>query len=360
MTNIAPISKSILIMAGGTGGHIFPGLAVAEYLRLEGWRVYWLGNPQGMEYNIITQKGITFESVQFGGLRGKGIMTKIMLPVNLMKASYQSLKIMRKIKPDVLLGMGGYITFPAGLVASLTGYPLVLHEQNSVAGLVNKVLSKFASRSLCAFPEALPHAEWVGNPLRADILQLPTPDERFANRSGNLKILVVGGSLGAQALNQIVPQAIALIPENQRPTITHQAGQKNLDELVGYYQDAKVTADFVPFIENMAKAYADADVVICRAGAMTVAELAACGVASYLVPFPYAVDDHQTSNAQFLSKDGAAVLMPQNELTPEKLSQWLMSIDRFQLLKMSNQALKKAKPFATVRVAEVCKEASAL
>jgi UDP-N-acetylglucosamine--N-acetylmuramyl-(pentapeptide) pyrophosphoryl-undecaprenol N-acetylglucosamine transferase len=358
MTNIAPTSKAILIMAGGTGGHIFPGLAVAEYLRLEGWRVYWLGNPEGMEYQIISNLGITFESVKFGGLRGKGLITKVMLPFNLLKASYQSLKIMHKVKPHVLLGMGGYITFPAGLVAFVIGNPLVLHEQNSIAGMANKVLSKLASRSLCAFPDALPNAEWVGNPLRADLLQLPSPNERFAGRSGPLKVLVVGGSLGAQALNTIVPKAMQMIPEEQRPVITHQAGQKNLNDLLSNYQQAGVKAQVIPFIDDMAKAYADADLVICRSGAMTIAELAACGVASYLVPFPFAVDDHQTANAQFLSKVGAAILMPQSELSPERLSLWLMSMERKQLLEMANQALSMAKPFATARVAEVCKEVS--
>ncbi len=356
MTLLSPTSKAILIMAGGTGGHIFPGLAVAEYLRLEGWRVYWLGNPKGMEFDIITKQGISFEAVEFGGLRGKGLLTKLKLPYHLLKASIQSLQIIRRLKPNVLLGMGGYITFPAGLVASVVGYPLVLHEQNSIAGLANKVLSKLASRSLCAFPDAIANAEWVGNPLRANLLQLAVPAERFADRAGPLKVLVVGGSLGAQALNEIVPQAISLIPESERPLVTHQSGQKNVEALLTNYQEAGVDATVIPFIDDMAKAYDQADIVICRSGAMTVAELAACGVASYLVPFPYAVDDHQTSNAQFLSRSGAAILMPQSELSPRRLADWLQSINRDKLLEMSNQALKMAKPFATVRVAEVCKE----
>ena len=358
MTARSPSSKAILILAGGTGGHIFPGLAVAQYLRLEGWRVYWLGNPKGMEYDIITKQGITFEGVSFGGLRGKGLMTKIKLPYNLLKASLKSLNIIRRIKPHVMLGMGGYITFPAGLVASIVGYPLVLHEQNSVAGLANKILSKVASRSLCAFPQAIPHAEWVGNPLRANLMQLPLPAERFIGRTGPLRVLVVGGSLGAQALNEIVPQAISLIPEEERPIVTHQSGQKHVDILQANYKKANVEATVLAFIDDMAKAYSEADVVICRSGAMTIAELAACGVASYLVPFPYAVDDHQTSNAQFLSSTGAAILMPQSELSPSGLAQWLSVITREQLLSMANLALQMAKPFATARVAEVCKEVS--
>lgn len=359
MSVIQPTSKAILIMAGGTGGHIFPGLAVAHYLRLEEWRVYWLGNPQGMEYSIVTEQGITFEGVQFGGLRSKGLLTKILLPFNLLRACYQSVRILQKVKPNVLLGMGGYIAFPAGLTATLLGYPLVIHEQNSIAGMANTILSKIAARTLCAFPQALPQAEWVGNPLRANFMQVPTPDIRFANRSGPLNVLVVGGSLGAQALNDVVPKALQLIAPELRPRVTHQAGKKNLEDLTENYARAGVQAYLASFIEDMAQAYADADIVICRSGAMTVAELAACGVASYLVPYPSAVDDHQTANAQFLSKAGAAVLMPQSELTPERLSQWLMTTDRTQLLKMANQALTLAKPFATARVAEVCKEVCA-
>lgn len=358
MTIQSASSKSILIMAGGTGGHIFPGLAVAQYLRLEGWRVHWLGNPKGMEFDIIKRAGITFEGVEFGGVRGKGWITKLTLPWNLLKASSKSLQIMRQVKPNVLLGMGGYITFPAGLVASMMGYPLVLHEQNSIAGLANKILSKLASKSLCAFPQALKNAEWVGNPLRDSLLTIPAPSQRYLERTGPLRILVVGGSLGAQALNEIVPKAIGLIAESERPIITHQSGQKHLHSLQVNYEQAGVKANVLAFIEDMAKAYSEADLVICRSGAMTVAEIAACGVASYLVPFPYAVDDHQTSNAQFLSRAGAAVLMPQAELTAQKLAQYLQSTRREQLVEMANQALTLAKPLATARVSEVCKEVS--
>lgn len=358
MSRHTPSSKAILIMAGGTGGHIFPGLAVAEFLRLEGWRVYWLGNPTGMEFEIIKNQGIHFEALEFGGLRGKGLMTQLQLPFKLCRAVLKSFQILRRVKPHVVLGMGGYITFPAGLVAAISGYPLVLHEQNSVAGLANKVLAKLASRSLCAFPEALTNAEWVGNPLRAHLLKVAVPEERFAGRSGPLKVLVVGGSLGAKALNTIVPQALAQIPKLDRPIVTHQAGQKNFATLQANYEHAGVCAKVLPFIEDIATAYGEADVVICRSGAMTIAELAACGVASYLVPFPYAVDDHQTTNAQFLSHSGAAILMPQADLSAQKLAGWLQSIRREQLVVMANKALAKAKPFATIRVAEVCKEVS--
>ena len=354
-TQLSP-QKTLLVMAGGTGGHIFPGLAVADYLHAEGWKIVWLGNPTGMENQIIPSRGIDFEGINFGGLRGKGLKTKLMLPFNLIRALMQSASILKRINPDVVLGMGGYVSFPAGLAAILMGYPLVLHEQNSVAGLTNRILAKVAGRRLCAFPDALQDAEWVGNPLRADLLKLPEPKVRFEGRTGNLNILVVGGSLGAMALNTVVPEALALIPESQRPNVVHQSGEKHVLDLKQRYESFGVKAEVVPFIDNMASAYAKADVVICRAGAMTIAELSAAGVASCLVPFPHAVDDHQTSNARFLQQAGAANLMPQSDMTASKLAAWIESLDRKQLSEMATHALKCAKPMATARVAAVCKE----
>lgn len=348
--------NTLMVMAGGTGGHIFPGLAVAEYLRKEGWKIVWLGNPSGMENQIVPGRGIPFEGIQFGGLRGKGWMTKLLLPLNLLRAMIQSIEILRRVKPSVILGMGGYVTFPAGLAGVLMGYPLVLHEQNSVAGLANKVLAKFSGRQLCAFPNTLPGAQWVGNPLRADLLDLPNPEHRYADRVGPLNLLIVGGSLGAAALNEQVPKALALLPEDRRPSVFHQTGEKHLTHVRELYQSLGVRAQVEPFIENMAQAYANADLVICRAGAMTVAELAASGVASCLVPFPFAVDDHQTSNAKFLSDAGAAILLPQTELNPEKLAKWLTSLTRNELMQMAIKALQCAKPNATADVAQVCKE----
>ena len=353
-------SKTIMVMAGGTGGHIFPGLAVADYLRLEGWSVHWLGNPAGMEYPMITKRGIAFEGIQFSGLRGKGLEAKMLLPFNLCKALWQSTRILKRIRPNVLLGMGGYITFPMGLMAIIMGYPLVLHEQNSIAGLANRVLGKFAGRSLCAFPEALSNAEWVGNPLRSELLQLPPPTERYKNRSGKLHLLVVGGSLGATILNEVIPRALSLIPEDRRPTVMHQSGEKHVESLQNNYEKAGVSAQVLPFIADMASAYSAADLVICRAGAMTIAEVSACGVASYLIPFPYAVDDHQTSNAAFLEQHGAAQLMPQAQFSAESLAQYLQMITRDALLEMAKNALSLAKPFATARVAQVCKEMGTL
>jgi UDP-N-acetylglucosamine--N-acetylmuramyl-(pentapeptide) pyrophosphoryl-undecaprenol N-acetylglucosamine transferase len=311
-----------------------------------------------MEYKLVPPKGYAFEAIQFGGLRGKGLKTLILLPFNLLRAFAQSIGVLKRVKPDVVLGMGGYVTFPAGLMAVLLGRPLVLHEQNSVAGLANKVLAKIADRSLCAFPNALPGATWVGNPLRAGIVSDQTPQVRYSRRSGSLNILVVGGSLGAAALNDVVPKALALIPASRRPHVIHQAGEKHIEQLKAHYEALHVEADVRPFIDDMAQAYAQADVVICRAGAMTVAELSAAGVASYLVPFPHAVDDHQTSNAKFLADAGAAKLVQQKDLTAKGLAAFLQTVTRDELLNMAEMALTLAKPLATREVADICKELS--
>ena len=348
--------RTLLVMAGGTGGHVFPGLAVARALRDEGWRVVWLGNRSGMEATLVPKHDIPMEYIQFGGLRGKGLITKLLLPLNLLRAFWQSIGALRRVKPDVVLGMGGYITFPAGMMASLLGRPLVLHEQNSIAGLANKVLAKVADRVLCAFPDALPNSEWTGNPVRAELATIPEPTSRYDDRTGPLRILVVGGSLGAAALNDVVPKALALLPEATRPTVKHQAGAKQIDQLRANYAAAGVAGETVPFIDDMAAAYADADLVICRAGAMTVSEVAAAGVAALFVPFPHAVDDHQTTNAKFLSKQDAALLVKQSELTAEGLAQMIASLDRGQLKDMARAARNLAKPEATRRVAEICRQ----
>ncbi|MGV3499718.1 MAG: undecaprenyldiphospho-muramoylpentapeptide beta-N-acetylglucosaminyltransferase [Hydrogenophaga sp.] len=345
-----------LVMAGGTGGHIFPGLAVAEALRARGWRVHWLGAPDSMESRLVPPRGFALETVQFGGLRGKGLLTKLLLPLNLLRAFWQSIQVVRRVKPDVLVGLGGYITFPGGMMGVLLGKPLVLHEQNSIAGLANKVLAEVADRRFSAFPNALAKAAWVGNPLREAFLKQPAPAERFAGRTGPLRLLVVGGSLGAQALNRIVPQALALIPEAQRPTVLHQSGEKQIDELRANYAAAGVAADCTPFIDDTASAYAHADLVIGRAGASTVTELAAVGAASLLVPFPAAVDDHQTHNARFLVDAGAAWLEAQAGLTPDKLAALLQGLDRAQLLTMAEKARSVAKTDATGAVVDACIE----
>ncbi len=348
------MSRTILVMAGGTGGHIFPALAVADQLRDKGWKIVWLGSKAGMESKLVPQHGFEIVWVRFSGLRGKGLLRVMLLPVNLLIAFWQSARAIFSVRPDVVLGMGGYISFPGGIMAAALARPLVLHEQNSVAGLANKVLARIADRVLVAFPDALKNAEWTGNPVRRDIAQLPPPEERFRNRTGNLKVLVVGGSLGAQALNETVPRALALIPQSQRPEVTHQAGEKHLAMLENEYRVAGVSAMTLAFIRDMSEAYARADLVICRAGALTVSELAVVGIASVLVPFPSAVDDHQTSNARYLADRSAAVLLPQADLSPRKLADLLLGFTRGKLLDMANRARALGKPDAAQIVAEHC------
>jgi UDP-N-acetylglucosamine--N-acetylmuramyl-(pentapeptide) pyrophosphoryl-undecaprenol N-acetylglucosamine transferase len=343
-------------MAGGTGGHIFPGLAVAQALRELGWRVHWLGAPNSMESRLVPPKGFAFEAVDFSGVRGKGVRTLLALPVRLLRAFGQSLQVVRRVKPDVLVGLGGYITLPGGLMGVLMGKPLVLHEQNSVAGLANRVLAVVARKVFTAFPQVLAKGQWVGNPLRAEFLVQAAPQERFVNRTGPLRVLVVGGSLGAKALNTVVPQALALIPEGQRPMVTHQSGEKQIDELRSNYAAVGVQAQLTPFIDNTAQAFADADWVICRAGASTVTEIAAVGAAALFVPFPSAVDDHQTHNARFLVDQGAGWLIPQNQLTPDLLADMLQKTERSELISRGLEAKKLQKLCATDAVVAACRE----
>ncbi len=336
-----------------------PGLAVAEALKAEGWRIAWMGNPDGMEARLTAGRGYEMAWIRFGALRGKGLLRKLMLPVNLLRGFAQALRELNRIKPDVVLGMGGYVTFPGGMMAVFKGIPLVLHEQNSVAGLANRVLAAVADRVLSGFPDVLKNAEWVGNPVRPEIAVIPAPTLRYQDRSGPLNVLIVGGSLGAQALNEALPKAFGQMPADERPTIMHQAGEKNLPSLKQGYAAAGVEATCVAFVTDMAAAYARADLVICRAGALTIAELAAVGVPSVLVPLPHAVDDHQTSNARFLSSAGAAILLPQSELSVERLVE-LRHMSREQLAQMADKARALARPDAADRVAAVCKELALL
>ena len=349
------MSRTILIMAGGTGGHIFPALAVAEKIRERGWRVVWMGNPEGMEARLVPQHGFEMLNLKFAALRGKGILRKLLLPLNLLRGFWQAQKAIRQVQPNVVLGMGGYITFPGGMMAALLGKPLVVHEQNSVAGLANRVLAGVADRIATGFPEVLAKGVWAGNPVRPEIAKMAPPAERFAGRTGALHLLVIGGSLGAQALNEMVPQAMALLGENELPQIVHQAGEKHIEALQANYAAVGVAAHCVSFIEDMAGAYEWADLVICRSGALTVAELAAAGVASILVPFPHAVDDHQTGNARFLVNVGGAFLLPQGELTPQAIA-LIRNYSRGQLLEMAEKARSLAKPDATEEVANICAE----
>jgi UDP-N-acetylglucosamine--N-acetylmuramyl-(pentapeptide) pyrophosphoryl-undecaprenol N-acetylglucosamine transferase len=348
------MSRTILIMAGGTGGHIYPGLAVADALRAQGWNVVWLGAPNSMEAELVPKHGYPVAWVNFTGVRGKGLMRLLTLPFTLLRALGQSADAIFRYRPDVVLGMGGYITMPGGLMAAILRRPLVIHEQNSIAGMSNKVLAKLAARVLSGFPGVLKRTEWCGNPVRADIAALPEPQARYAGRSGKLNVLVVGGSLGAKALNEALPQALAMLSEQERPNVLHQAGKKNFEAVQKLYAEAGVDADIRPFLDDMANQYANADVLICRAGALTIAELAAAGVASVLIPLPIAVDDHQTHNARFLSEHGAAVLLPQKELSAERLAQLLRGFSREKLLTMAKAARSLAKPDATQAVAQVC------
>ncbi len=348
------MSRTILIMAGGTGGHIYPGLAVADALRARDWNVVWLGAPHSMEAELVPKHGYPMVWVNFSGVRGKGLLRLLTLPFTLLRALGQSAAAILRHRPDVVLGMGGYITMPGGLMAAFLRRPLVIHEQNSIAGMSNKVLAKLASRVLSGFPDVLEGTQWSGNPVRADIAAVAEPQTRFAQRSGKLNVLVVGGSLGAQALNEALPKALAMLDEAVRPQVIHQVGKKHFEAVQQLYAQAGVQADVRAFLDDMAQQYAQADVVICRAGALTVAELAAAGAASVLVPFPFAVDDHQTHNARFLSEHGAAILLPQKEMSADKLAQLLREFDREKLLAMAQAARSLAKPDATQHVAQVC------
>jgi len=348
--------STILIMAGGTGGHVFPGLAVADELRGRGWNVVWMGARGGLEARLVPACGYPVEWIRAAALRGKGIAAMLLLPLHLLIGFWQSARAIFRIRPDVVLGMGGYVAFPGGMMASLLARPLAVHEQNAIAGLVNRVLAGIADKAMVAFPEALKNAEWTGNPVRADIAAIAEPAARYAGRSGPLRLLVVGGSLGAQALNEAVPKALRLMAAPERPSVTHQTGDKHLESVRLNYANAGVGGRFVAFIEDMARSYAEADLVICRAGAMTVAELAAGGVASVLVPFPHAVDDHQTANAKFLVDRGAAILLSQSDLDPAALADLLRRLDRDALLAMAQKAKALGKPDAARVVADRCAE----
>ncbi len=359
-------NRTLMVMAGGTGGHVYPALAVADALRARGWDVFWLGTRSGLEARVVPAAGIDMVWVSMGGVRGKGLLKKLLLPAMLLLAFWQSLRTILQRRPDVVLGMGGYTAFPGGMMASLVGRPLVIHEQNSVGGLTNRVLACLADRVLTAFPQAFTQRRdkpipcgrvattWLGNPVRTGITA-GAADDRAA-RTGPLRLLVVGGSLGAQALNERVPAALALLAAGQRPVVVHQSGRQHVDALRARYADAGVVADVRDYIEDMAAEYRACDFAICRAGAMTVAELACAGVPAVLVPFPFAVDDHQTGNAEFLAGAGAAWLMQQQELTAEKIATLIGGLDRATLAAMSDKARALAKPEATTQVADVCEQ----
>lgn len=351
------MSRPVLIMAGGTGGHILPALAIARLLRERGIPVLWLGSRGGMETRMVPEAGFNLAEIAIGGVRGKGVGTRLLAPWRLARAVVQCLGVMRTARPRLVLGFGGFVAAPGGIAARLMGIPLVIHEQNAIAGLTNRVLARFADRVLAGYPGAFAEqAEVVGNPVRADIAALPPPEARMAKRQGPLRLLVVGGSLGARALNEVVPQALALLPALERPEVWHQTGAKLMDEARAAYAAVGVDARLEPFITDMAAAYAWADLVLCRAGALTVAELAAAGVGSILVPFPHAVDDHQTHNAAVLARAGAAEIIQQTELTAERLAKrlYMLAHDRARLLAMASRARAQAQPEAAGRVLALC------
>ena len=346
-------------MAGGTGGHVFPALAVAECLRERGVPVTWMGTQQGLEAVLVPKAGIPIEWIGVSGLRGKGVRRLLAMPFILGRALWQASAVLRRLQPRAVLGMGGFASGPGGLVARVLGIPLVVHEQNAIPGLTNRWLARVANQVLEAFPGTFPsarHAVSVGNPVRESIAALPVPSERFAGRTGSPRLLVLGGSQGALALNRLVPQALALWDEAERPEVWHQAGGQLYEAAVTAYQEAGVTVRLTPFIEDMAAAYDWADLVLCRAGALTVAELAAAGVGAILVPFPFAVDDHQTANARFLERSGAARVVQQADLNAERLAVLLRETlsDRQHLQTMGEAARRLAKTEAAEQVARTC------
>lgn len=348
--------RPVLIMAGGTGGHVFPALAVADELRLRGVPVVWLGTRAGIEARLVPQAGYPIEWMSITGLRGKGITTLMLAPVHLVFACWQALKVLRRKKPCAVLGMGGFASGPGGLMAWLIRKPLLVHEQNAIAGMTNKVLVKFATVVLQAFPAVFKKAITTGNPVRKSICEIESPEYRLHKHQGKLRLLVIGGSLGAVKLNEVVPHALAIIEQDIRPEVIHQTGLKNIESAKEYYQAAGVEAKVEAFIDDMASVYEWADLVVCRAGAMTVFELAAAGIASILVPYPHAVDDHQTYNAYYLESSGAAIIRQQDELTPEWLAEMIrnFSVDREKLVTMSIAARKLAIPGSAKTIADAC------
>jgi UDP-N-acetylglucosamine--N-acetylmuramyl-(pentapeptide) pyrophosphoryl-undecaprenol N-acetylglucosamine transferase len=355
------MKKHILIMAGGTGGHVFPALAVATELTEQGHQVSWMGTESGIESTLVPKAGHPIHYINVKGLRGNGILGWLSAPFKLLKAVYEATQIIKQIKPDAVLGLGGFASGPGGVAAKLLAKPLLIHEQNAIPGMTNQLLAKVANKVMEGFNGSFAtkyNAEWVGNPVRAEIESIVEPKLRFAQRSDELKLLVLGGSLGARALNSVIPEAIAKLPRQSRPVITHQCGKRHLDDCQQAYVDADVDAEVVSFIDDMATVYAEADIVICRSGALTVAELAAAGLGSILVPYPYAVDDHQTKNAQILAVAGAGKVIDEKQLTVARLVDELSTLisKREQLTQMAIAARSQAKLGTAKTISNYCLE----
>lgn len=351
---------TVLIMAGGTGGHVFPALAVADELLRRGVGVHWLGTARGLESDVVPKAGIPLHCITVSGLRGKRLKALMAAPAQLLRAVWQALRLVRTLRPDVVLGFGGFASGPGGIAAWLARRPLVIHEQNAVAGTTNRLLAIFAERVLLGYPDAIDadRVVVVGNPVRNDIAALPTPAERWADRTGALRLLVLGGSLGAQPINKTVPEALAQLDVGLRPEVRHQAGRLHAAEVAADYARLGIEARVEPFIANMADAYGWADLVICRAGALTVAELAAAGVGALLVPLPHAIDDHQYHNAQWLTGQGAGRLLPQQQMSATELARQLreLATKPQQLLAWAAAARAAARPTAAGEVADQCLE----
>jgi UDP-N-acetylglucosamine--N-acetylmuramyl-(pentapeptide) pyrophosphoryl-undecaprenol N-acetylglucosamine transferase len=352
--------KRLMIMAAGTGGHIFPGLAIAQTMQARGWQVTWLGTMHGMERDIVPKHRIEMDSIDFAGLRGKGLGHTARGVFKLAAGFAACFNILGRRKPDVVLGMGGYVTVPGGVMAKMRGLPLVLVNADAALLLSNKTLAPLAKRVLFGFPAdfgaAAGKAVVTGNPVRAEIMALPLPAQRYVGRTGPLRLLVVGGSLGAKVLNESLPAALARIPAEARPTVTHQSGKQHIDALRTAYANAHVNAEVVDFIDDMPRRYAEADLVICRAGAITVSELTAAGVPSVLVPLVASTTSHQRDNAQWMAKQQAAIHLPQSDLTPERLAQLLQSLTRDTCLTMAEAAHAIGRRQANETIANVLEE----
>ncbi len=353
--------QKVIIMAGGTGGHVFPGLAVAKQLREQGVDVHWLGTRKGLESRLVPEAGLPLHFISISGLRGKGVKDVLLAPFRLLLAIAQSLRIIHRLQPDVVLGMGGFVSGPGGIASWLLRRPLIVHEQNAKPGLTNKWLARIAARVLEGFPDTFSSQRNIvttGNPVRREIAALASPDSRFQGRDQPLRLLVVGGSLGAHAINDLLPNVLAKLPITDRPDVYHQTGEKHFEQTVNAYAAAGVTAKVVPFIAEMGDAYAWADIILCRAGALTVSELCAVGLGAILVPYPYAVDDHQTANANYLVKHNAAILIQQVALTEEKLIDMIkqLSAAPAKRLEMAQDAYRLRKIDATTKVSEICEE----
>ncbi|MGA2840240.1 MAG: undecaprenyldiphospho-muramoylpentapeptide beta-N-acetylglucosaminyltransferase [Steroidobacteraceae bacterium] len=358
------LSGPVLIMAGGTGGHVFPALAVAKVLRDRGVAVVWLGVPASMESRVVPANGFPIEWVRVKGIRGKGLTAWVMAPLSIVNAVLQVMAVLRRVRPRAVLGAGGYVSGPGGIAAWLLRIPLLIHEQNAVPGLTNRWLARVAGQVLQAFPGSFKpsvNARTVGNPVRADIAAIPEPAARFTNREGRARLLVFGGSQGAQRLNVMVPKALSRLAPERRPQVRHQAGERGIDAARAAYQEAQVEAEVMPFIDDMAAAYAWADVALCRAGAMTIAELQAAGLGAILVPFPAATDDHQTKNAEAMVSIGAGRVLQERELTADTLSACIaeLTADRARLLKMAQAARRSRVIDAAAQVADLCLAAGA-